>query len=85
MYILYADSILNDETQKSLMEKELQFDYEKKSSTDSVNYAKEKELKAAQISEQKIELKAKKKSTVYSVCRFIFIHNFCWIYDKSIS
>lgn len=55
-HIKLRDSLLNDEKIKEALEQELQFDYEKKKTIDSVANAKEREVKNAEIDKKNAEL-----------------------------
>lgn len=55
-FIKLRDSILNEENLKASLQKEIAFNYEKKASIDSVAYAKEKEIKNAEIEKKNAEL-----------------------------
>ncbi len=52
-YYKYRDSILNNETNKKIMENQLQFDYQRKATADSVRIEGEKKLVAIQLKEEK--------------------------------
>ncbi|MCW8897227.1 MAG: tetratricopeptide repeat protein [Flavobacteriales bacterium] len=63
MYELYVgmkDSLEREENQKELIRQEYKYSYEKKAAADSVSYAKEKQIKTAEIEKQKAQLKAKR-------------------------
>lgn len=58
MYVLYKqmnDSILNESNRKESVKKELQFQYEKKSSADSLKVAEERKVYDAQINQEKTQ------------------------------
>lgn len=59
-HVELRDSINSEENQKALVQKEMQFEYEKKSAIDSIAYNKEKEIKDAKIAQQQTEIKAKR-------------------------
>jgi tetratricopeptide (TPR) repeat protein len=58
-YILYRDSIFNEENTRTNLQKEMQFNYDKKAAADSVKFAKEKELRNIRIAKQDAELSAR--------------------------
>jgi tetratricopeptide (TPR) repeat protein len=59
-YILFRDSVSNATTRKASIKKQLQMEYEKQAAADSVAFAKEGEIKSAELSRQAAEIKAKK-------------------------
>ncbi|HRN41635.1 MAG TPA: tetratricopeptide repeat protein [Vicingus sp.] len=59
-YVLMNDSINNETIQKASIQKQFQYEYEKKAAEDSVANAKANEIRDAQIAQQKSELKAKR-------------------------
>ncbi len=56
------DSISNQETQKAAIKKQIQYTYEKKAALDSVAHVKENNLKNAEITARKAELKVKQNT-----------------------
>lgn len=60
LYIQMRDSINNIETQKAAVSNQLKYEYDKKAAADSVAFAKEKEVKDAELAKRHAELKAKK-------------------------
>jgi tetratricopeptide (TPR) repeat protein len=61
LYVTMHDSIKNEATRKSSVRSQLKYEYDKKLATDSVQHAKESEIRKVQIAKQESELKAKKK------------------------
>jgi serine phosphatase RsbU (regulator of sigma subunit) len=59
-YIQSRDSLMSEDNQKAIIHQEYKYNYEKKAVADSVNMAKEKEIKNAEIAQQKAELNAKR-------------------------
>ena len=59
-HIALRDSLFSEENQKATMQKEMQFNYDKKAATDSIANAKEAEIKNIEIEKQQVEIKAKK-------------------------
>jgi serine phosphatase RsbU (regulator of sigma subunit)/Tfp pilus assembly protein PilF len=55
-----SDSINNEANKKASLQKQFQYEYEKKAAADSVANAKANEIKNAQIAKQQAELKAKR-------------------------
>jgi len=81
-YILFRDSILNEENTKINMRQELKYEYEKQAAADSVAHAKESEIKNAELAKQKAEISAKKNQQyalfggLLCVCVFgVFMYN----------
>jgi len=64
LYLQMRDTLFNGETQKSLLQQQINYDYKQKKLTDSLNFAKEQEVKDLQISEQKAQLKQEKTQRV---------------------
>jgi tetratricopeptide (TPR) repeat protein len=60
LYIQYHDSIKNEETTRKTIQQEFKYNYEKRFAADSVLFAKEKEIREAEIAKQEAELKAKR-------------------------
>ncbi len=60
LYVSYSDSIASDETKKEIVRHEFKYQYEKKATADSIVNAKQREIKNAEIAEQKAEIKAKR-------------------------
>jgi tetratricopeptide (TPR) repeat protein len=60
LYIQYHDSIKNEETTRRTIQQEFKYNYEKRFAADSVIFAKEKEIREAEIAKQEAELKAKR-------------------------
>ena len=58
--IQMRDSIVNEANKKASIQKQFQYEYEKKTAADSVVNAKANEIKNAQIAQQQAELKAKR-------------------------
>ena len=57
--IQMRDSINNEQTKKASIQKQFQYEYEKKAAADSVVFAKENEIKEVEIARQKAEIKVK--------------------------
>jgi tetratricopeptide (TPR) repeat protein len=60
LFILTRDSLYNEENTRKSIQQEYQFNYQKKFTADSVSFAKEKELRQAQIEKQEAELRNKR-------------------------
>ena len=60
LFIELRDSLFNIENTKASIQMDIQYQYDKKALADSIAFAKENEIKEAQISSQKAELRAKK-------------------------
>lgn len=60
LHNFYRDSINSENNQRSLIEMQYQYQYEKAALTDSINNAKAVEIKNAQIAQRDAEIKAKK-------------------------
>jgi tetratricopeptide (TPR) repeat protein len=58
--IRMRDSISNQDTKKASIRSQLKYEYEKQATADSVAFAKEAEIKSAELSRQSAEIKAKK-------------------------
>ncbi|MGZ4034834.1 MAG: hypothetical protein ACXVP4_08230, partial [Bacteroidia bacterium] len=55
LYIKMRDSINNEEVKKSAIKQQMKYEYEKKESADSVRVAKEKEVVAVQLKQEKTQ------------------------------
>ncbi|MCE3258636.1 MAG: protein serine/threonine phosphatase [Bacteroidetes bacterium] len=53
LFIKYRDSLFNEENTKASMQKEMQFNYEKKAAADSVRIAQEKKVMDVQLEKEK--------------------------------
>ncbi len=60
LYIVMRDSIVNVENRNAAIKNQMEYEYGKKMSADSVAHAKKSEIVAAQLSRQRAELKAKR-------------------------
>jgi tetratricopeptide (TPR) repeat protein len=60
IYISMRDSLNNESTRKASVRSQLKYEYDKKMATDSVEHAKETEIKKVLIAKQETELNAKK-------------------------
>jgi tetratricopeptide (TPR) repeat protein len=58
--IKMRDSINNESTRKASIRSQLKYEYEKQAAADSVEFAKEGEIKSAELSRQSAEIKVKK-------------------------
>lgn len=63
-YIQIRDSIVNEEQRKFSIMKEIQFEYDKKATADSIANAKQIEIKNAELAKNKAEIRAKKQQQV---------------------
>ncbi|MBI2259462.1 MAG: tetratricopeptide repeat protein [Flavobacteriia bacterium] len=70
--IFMRDSIEKEENEKELMQKELQYNFDKKLATDSISNAKEKEIRDVEIAKQKAEIRATKNQQ-YALFGGIFL------------
>ncbi len=59
-HIKYCDSVMSEENQKAAIQKEMQYQYEKQRTADSITAAKQAEIHKAQIAQQQAEIKAKR-------------------------
>ncbi|MEW6774393.1 MAG: tetratricopeptide repeat protein, partial [Bacteroidota bacterium] len=59
-HIKYRDSVMSEENQKAAIQKEMQYQYEKQRTADSISAAKQAEIHKAQIAQQQAEIKAKR-------------------------
>ena len=80
--IQMRDSINNEANKKASIQKQLQYEYEKKAAADSVVFAKENEIKEVEIARQKSEIKVKQnqQTALYSGLLLVlvfagFMHN----------
>jgi tetratricopeptide (TPR) repeat protein len=60
LYVQMRDSSFNTETQKSVLTKQINYEYDKKKLTDSLQFAKEQEVKDLAIAKQEAQLKQEK-------------------------
>jgi serine phosphatase RsbU (regulator of sigma subunit) len=60
LFVSLRDTLFNKELQKTTVRKQFEYEYDKRSLEDSLNYAKEKQLKDAELATQGAELKAKR-------------------------
>lgn len=60
LYVALKDSLQNEENQKALVQKEMQFEFDKKAAADSVITAKQMEIKNVELAKQQAELKVKR-------------------------
>ena len=59
LYYEMRDSLINQNNKKATLKQNMQYEYDKKAATDSIAFAKEKEIKEVEIAKQKAELKVK--------------------------
>jgi hypothetical protein len=59
-YIQLNDSLKNAQTRKETVRSQLKFEYEKQAAADSVAHAKANEIKNAELSKQRAEIKSKR-------------------------
>jgi tetratricopeptide (TPR) repeat protein len=60
LYIQMRDSLFNNETQKNVLTQQINYEYDKKKLTDSLQFAKEQEVKDLAIAKQEAQLKQEK-------------------------
>lgn len=60
LYYEMRDSLINQYNKKAALKQNMQYEYDKKAATDSIAFAKEKEIKEVEIAKQKAELKVKR-------------------------
>ncbi|MBI2281777.1 MAG: tetratricopeptide repeat protein [Bacteroidetes bacterium] len=60
LYVQMRDSLFNAETQKSILTQQINYEYDKKKLTDSLQFAKEQEVKDLAIAKQDAQLKQEK-------------------------
>lgn len=60
LYILMRDSLFNTETQKNVLTQQINYEYNKKKLTDSLQFAKEQEVKDLAIAKQEAQLQKEK-------------------------
>ncbi len=65
MYILMKDSLLNEENQRLLLQKEYEYNYEKQYLADSLSFAKEQAIKDLEIAEQQANI-SKQRIALFS-------------------
>ena len=64
IFIQMRDSLFNIENTKASIARDLQYNFDKKALSDSIDFAKENEIKEVQISKQKAEIKAKQNQQI---------------------
>ena len=64
IYVQTKDSISNDIKQKEMLKASMKFMYEKKATADSVNTAKQIEIKNVELNKQRIQIKAKRNEQI---------------------
>ncbi|HRG57394.1 MAG TPA: tetratricopeptide repeat protein, partial [Bacteroidia bacterium] len=64
IYVQTKDSISNDTKQKEMLKASMKFMYEKKATADSVNTAKQIEIKNVELNKQRIQIKAKRNEQI---------------------
>lgn len=71
-YIVFRDSITNDENKRNLMQKEFKFEYDKKTAEDSIKHAQEQKIIDSKLAEQKaladkqdLEIEHQKKQRIF--------------------
>jgi hypothetical protein len=58
--VAMRDSVSNEKNRKEIIKSQLRYEYEKKAVADSVQHAKESEIKNAEIKKQRAEIRAKR-------------------------
>lgn len=53
LYIIYRDSLVNNENTKKIMQQQMQYDFDKKQVADSLQFAQEKEIAGIKLQKQK--------------------------------
>jgi len=64
LYFEMRDSLINQDNKKAALKQNMQYEYAKKAATDSIAFAKEKEIKEVEIAKQKAELKVKRNQQI---------------------
>ncbi|MCB9335790.1 MAG: tetratricopeptide repeat protein [Flavobacteriales bacterium] len=64
LHIELRDSLFSEENQKSVLTKQINYEYEKKKLTDSLQFAKEQEVKDLAIAKQEAQLKQEKTQRI---------------------
>ncbi len=60
LYILYRDSLYNEVSEREMMQREMQYDFDKRAAQDSVANAKQSEIQKAKFDKQTAELQARR-------------------------
>jgi hypothetical protein len=60
LYIVYRDSLINEENQKKSLQTQMQYEFDKKAAADSVANLKQQEIKNIEIAKHKAELNTKR-------------------------
>jgi serine phosphatase RsbU (regulator of sigma subunit)/Tfp pilus assembly protein PilF len=55
LYVMYSDSIVNEESDKEIMKSQMQYNFDKKAAADSIKVAEEKKVTAAQLKQEKTQ------------------------------
>src|SRR6185503_7174236 len=72
LYILYRDSITSERQRKASMKKQLQYEFEKKATADSIKTAKADEIKDAHLKEITAQ-NQQKKTLLYALFGGLFL------------
>jgi tetratricopeptide (TPR) repeat protein len=64
-FILYRDSLINEESNQKILRAQMQYEFGKKAAADSVVNVKQQEIKNAEIARQKTEIKAKRNQQYF--------------------
>lgn len=83
-YILHRDSIFSAENSKNQIQLEIQYEFDKKRTEDSIVFANDKLIREAEIAKQKIEIIAKKKYAICIVRKLSDGYSFFIFYSKQI-
>jgi tetratricopeptide (TPR) repeat protein len=73
LYVQTNDSMVNENSRREVTRKELQFEFEKKTTADSVKNAEQKKVREAQIQEQKAKLQQEKALFWYMSAGLVFL------------
>ena len=83
LYTQIKDSLFNKETQKSIIQQQLNYEYNKKKLTDSLEFTKEQEVKDLALAKQEAQLKQEKTQRITLYGGFVIIIAFAgFVYNR---
>ncbi|MCE3260320.1 MAG: protein serine/threonine phosphatase [Bacteroidetes bacterium] len=85
MHALYremSDSVSNDENREAGIKAQLKYDYDKKAAADSINFAKENEIRDLAIAKQESELNTKRYQVYFTIGGLILVIVFAFFIIK---
>lgn len=81
--IQMRDSVQNEKNYKASVQQKSKYEYEKKAATDSIANVKEKEIKDAEIAQQRAEIKAKRNQQYGLIGGFVLVVIFAgFVYNR---